>query len=202
MAASPMSSEGYLDDVLTKPSYRSAWKALISNQKAIPHWLQDYLKSFDGVTMPTTNRKLGPVNYELYEVCKAHACIGNENFFLFLPNHTKAWGAVRVDNGKPVLIGDPNPEQAALLLAPYKTGGNVSDQSRTSQPIGHRNPCPTKTFTGWLPLWLRTPVRPSNGGLKHQHRYSNQRRRLFEMPHRSTTKSRLVGANWLPAIQT
>ena len=126
-AASPTLTADYLFDVLKKPSYLTAWKALMVGQKSIPKWLQGYLNSFDGVAMPKAEVKIGTASYELYEVCKPHDCAGNENYFLFSPDHTKAWGAIEVDRRAPFLIGNPNSQQAALLLGAYAPEVTVPD---------------------------------------------------------------------------
>ncbi len=81
----------YLFDLLKKPAYLAAWKAMLAGEQ-VPAWVSQYAKTFDGPSTPSITVQVGGLAYTLGYVCKAHDCGDNQLHVLFAPAGKQAWG--------------------------------------------------------------------------------------------------------------
>ena len=103
----------YLSDLLKKPTYRAAWKALLKTRK-VDAWLAQYAKTYDGPAAVCKSIKVDGVAYTTGWVCKAHECGGNTFNVIFAPKGKQAWG-LWTKGGHPTILAKPNAAQRAAL---------------------------------------------------------------------------------------
>jgi hypothetical protein len=108
----------FLFDVLLKPAYRSGWQRLIKEVNPIPDWLAKFVRTFDGVAGPMKPETIDGKAYELYFVCKPHACAADRFEVMFEAGSKRAFGALIGGGAPPAFYGDPAPAvQEALAKA-------------------------------------------------------------------------------------
>lgn len=116
LAASVLQAAGpYLYEQLEKPAYKATFKALFKGQKNLEPWLREYIRSGDGVDIPSETRTVAGNTLEYYEICQPHNCPGNVLSVLFEPGGGKGWALFTRDDGARRVFGNPDAAiQAAL----------------------------------------------------------------------------------------
>ena len=84
----------FLFDVLRKPAYSGPWEKLMKDVQPTPDWLMQFNKNFDGEAGPMTALTIEGKPYELYFVCKPHACAARKFEVLFDVAGKRAFGAL------------------------------------------------------------------------------------------------------------
>ena len=116
LAAEP---DVYLFDVLRHYQYHYELTRLL-NGKAVPQWVDAFLKEGDGVASPSKTVELGGKSYRLDHLCKVHDCAGNVLVVLWAPRGLRAWAALMEGGRPPTMFGNPAADQAQALAAALK----------------------------------------------------------------------------------
>jgi hypothetical protein len=108
------SDEEYLFDTLERPAYRASWNAMFKGEKAVPSWLANYAKTYDGPTVAGKAINIDGVQYKVHFVCKAHECGANNFVVLFAPEGRQAWGVLLTESQR--FFGHPDQKMKDALL--------------------------------------------------------------------------------------
>ncbi len=106
----------YLFEQLKKPAYRAAFNALFQGQHQLEPWLKGYIKTGNGVDVPSTSLVINGQAYSLHEVCQPHNCPGNVLYVLFTPEGGRAYALFTKDDGSHRFFGTPDAGLQAALL--------------------------------------------------------------------------------------
>lgn len=107
----------YLFEQLKKPVYRTSFNALFQGQHQLEPWLKGYIKTGNGVDVPSTSLVLNGQPYSLHEVCQPHNCPCNVLYVLFTPTGGRAYALFTKDDGSQRFFGNPDDAIKEALLA-------------------------------------------------------------------------------------
>ena len=107
----------YLSDVLHRPSYRSAYDAMIRGRRDLPAFVASVRGIEDTADMPGALVTIHGQRRELYHVCQTHHCGDRDLVVLFEETGTgKATGLLRLNN-KRTYLGNPDKAEVQTLDA-------------------------------------------------------------------------------------
>jgi hypothetical protein len=104
-------------ELLEKPQYKPAWKALMLGHKKLPAWIKDG----KGVSSPCDEINAGGKTYIVGDMCEPHNCAGHLFVAVFSKDLKQAWGLRSVQGYEPGAkstkewFGSPSPELKKLL---------------------------------------------------------------------------------------
>ena len=106
----------YLFEQLKKPAYRASFNALFQGQNQLEPWLKGYIKTGNGVDVPSSSLVINGQPYSLHEVCQPHNCPGNVLYVLFTPAGSRAYALFTKDDGSHCFFGAPDASLQEALL--------------------------------------------------------------------------------------
>jgi hypothetical protein len=106
----------YLYQRFANPAYKTTLDNLFKGKQTVP-WLQEYLRTKNGVDNPGQAITVAGKPYELYEVCQPHNCAGNFLYVLFVPGGRAATALLTVDGTDAQFFGAPDDDQKNALKA-------------------------------------------------------------------------------------
>lgn len=110
-----------LGDLLRSADRRRALQRLLEIQPkgTVPAWVEEYLRTSNGVVGGGKRLAVGGATYDFASVCEPHNCGGNTLAVLFAPDESAAWAILEV-NGERTYLGDPGLVARSALDAGFE----------------------------------------------------------------------------------
>ena len=80
----------YLFEQLRKPAYNKSFHPLFKGQQDIEPWLKRYIRTRNGVDIPSETHTIGDKILEFYEICEPHNCPKNVIYVVIEPGGAHA----------------------------------------------------------------------------------------------------------------
>lgn len=106
----------HLYQQLERPTYKLAFDRLFEGQKGLAPWVEEFIKTGNGVSSPGEMRKVGQALYEVYTICQPHNCPGHKLVVTFSIDR-KSIAACSAEDGQEIrFFGEPSAEVKQMLL--------------------------------------------------------------------------------------